>query len=520
MTSKKYCGYLFIIFISIISCTSSFVDEPTLYTKNYESVNIENGFNIFAPIVTTHTFEFEEVLDGATETFRGKNYYPTNNSGNLPLIIILHADGLQGDSEDYHLQYETLAVDLALSGFFVLSANRVKSNNYQDEHLAPHVIREYIAYLYEHYNNEIILDNLYTPPPLGQFSLIGKDVMFIGHSAGGRAILTYSKSTIESLEQSPLNLKALGLIAPTIPDDMPHQGNLPIFIVQGNQDTDGNDCNHFGSVVNPLSYKVSLLEEKTSAARAYILFKGYQFFHYIQNRNATIEVLKIVAKAFLKSQTQDLQNYIVLQEQSLTSLDAQLSDSYILYWRPNNILPNPTTHSAIGLSVLYGPSAQHLGIDNSITKSLNLANSYRITRGGILNVKNPSRSVTFSFTNPISVTGINYLHFRAGELVNQDIGELHSLVGIGGKVRLIYNEMIFGSGYATSEWVDLTTSIGNINSLDIPFCPRNSMRSYTIPVSIFNVVGNKNVLRVQFDFTGEIVEGQDRVYLNDIYFLQ
>lgn len=526
MASKKYCGYLFILFICITSCISSLDDEPTLGVNKYESSNNENGLDIFAPIVTSHTFEFEELLDGATETFRGKNYYPTNNTGNLPLIIILHADGIPGvNSPEYHLQYEALAVELALSGFFVLSANRVKSNNFQQYgHLAPDVIKEYIYYLYEHYNNEVILDYLYLPPPLGQFLLIGKDVMFIGHSAGGRAVLSHAKSTIEALEQSPLNLKAVGLIAPTTPDDMPHQGSLPMFIVQGSADNDGDACKHYGDGVNPLSYKVPILEEKTSDAGGYVLLKGNHngvgYGHYIQDEEATIEVLKSVAKAYLKYEIQDLKSFITLQKQNLTSIDPYLTDSYIQYWRPNNVLPNPISHSSVGLNVSYGPSAQHLGINNSITKSLNFANSYKITRGGILNVKHPTRSVTFSFTNPIIVTGIDYLHFRAGELVNLDIGESHSLVGIGGKVRLIYNEMIFGSGYATSEWVDLSTSIGNIKSPHIGGCPRNSMRSYTIPMSLFNVVGLENILGVQFDFTGEIIQSEQRVYLNDIYFLQ
>jgi hypothetical protein len=426
------------------------------------------------------------------------------------------------NSPEYHLQYEALAVELALSGFFVLSANRVKSNNFgQYGHLSPDVIKEYIYYLYEHYNNEIILDYLYLPPPLGQFQLIGKDVMFIGHSSGGRSVLSYSKSTIQALAQNPLNLKALGLIAPTTPTDMPHQGNLPIFIVQGSADTNGGACKHFGDGVNPLSYEVPILEEKTSAARGYALLKGNNngvgYSHFIQNEFATIQILKSVAKAFLKNQTQDLKNYITLQQQSLTSIDPFLTDSYIQYWRPNNGLANPISFTSVGLSVSYGPSDQHLGIDNSITKSLNYANSYRITRGGVLDVKHPARNVTFSYTNPILITGIDYLHFRAGELINLNIGETHSLVGIGGKVRLIYNDVIVGIGNATSEWVDLTE---NIKSPHIGGCPRNSMRSYTIPTSQFNVVGIKNVIGVQFDFTGEIIEGEQRVYLNDIYFMQ
>lgn len=543
---KTRLSYVLLILLLMAACNENSIEDE--FIENHTATELQQK-SILAidQEITKQDYNLKDSLyldykHTKWHPISGTYYYPnTDNKGNLPLIIINHGDGYNKG------HFEGLARDLALEGFFVATIDKYPSSaSFIDEDNAYHkiLIQKHIIGLYKLMNGEHYSTTSWPMKDPGSPSLIGKDILLIGHSAGGSGILHRGEPAVSEL-QGALSLKAIIGIAPTfnkVYGQYPQLTQTPFFIIQGNKDTDGGDENKHYSLDNDFRGKVGYLENGAlsgSVERAYILVPGGHGIASNHNSNdARPDVsfyCQAIAKKFLKNNTTDFNDYI--REQNFSDYNGKWSN--ILYWndaddiyyRATNTgyLPNGmlyATRSSEGLVLEEKPANLLLG-STAATKNLHWSDVLTVKKENVVHPGIPPvktrRTLRFTFSENVSITK-SKLRFNAGKLYNFDI-ETYNDDTIDPAIRLVYPPQHKYDTTNVSNWVQMSDMVcgainsaefGNINPTES--IERNIMNTYVVDLSVFDEApAGASIVAVEFDFSDTI--GEKTLVLDDLGFM-
>ncbi len=501
---KKNLLMLAFLGILFTSCKNSVLDELQPQKENSEKQSIYSSIALNQIIKTDRVFQDDwNGLDDVP--FRSRHYYPSNGL-NLPVVVIAHADGASQDYTDY----DNIGFALAAQNMYVISINR-KSYDMGAYHTFDALLTAHLKRLYLDKNGQTL--PLSTTSSDNGFQILrplSKNVMLIGHSAGGRAMLYKGPSIIQNLH---LDLKAVVGLAPTMNPEAPVFSNVPFFMIQGTADTDGGICNHYQKASNVFDAraKVPVFEgyAGNQAERAYIMLHAA---HYMEGNSKVVALTKAIALAYLKTNRTLLNQYIRNQTN-------KLEGTWVQYWDNENqevvynALPvfgqaSPPTLTANGVYLSQNAAYRHLGNDPERTSTLHRSYALKITKNIFQLGKHQA---SFKIVFPQTIQNRQYLRFRAGELFDFTQREDYSAEGLDIRIRLIYKGIYRNS---VSKWASMSNVCGKVINPHTLLCPRNIMSSYVMPLTAFGYNGQQ-ISGVEFDLGGDF---NQTLMMDDIAF--
>ncbi len=449
----------------------------------------------------------------------GMLYVPVTNrqhckvSGDFPLVLIAHADGVNAD----YASYEALGQHLASHGMVVASMDRFGLG--ADEAFDDLLIDQ--------------LDYLYSISSVR--NIITDRVGLIGHSAGGRAVIKFAGIINDYGKQ----LNSLIVLAPTIDPEIDYTFNNKTTAFLGLHVTYDSDVMAFGNKskdkVMRSTFKIyddagltkgdpnslSLTKDMVFANTGNHYFQNHQFaLTYI---NAFLQIhLKgnAVYQRFFKFQEKPagLLTRVFLQHADplkLVVADFENKDSDQFNKLGGNVLVTGggITNFETGFAYKMDDYSPHHSkvIKFDWNKSLPIAG---YSFGGI----NQSGQISFDIPKGNDISNYKYLSFRASQVYHDEnnpdgIARDFDIVLRDDKVKT--KASIAEHGGLLHFPVIVVAPVGAIQEEQT----KNAMRSYIIPLDAFKDINLKTLNRLTFDFT-PAGQSSTTFILDDIEFYQ
>lgn len=432
------------------------------------------------------------------------------------LVIIAHADG-QGPIIDAHLNYGPLAEHLASHAFIVVSINRYATQSITG---AQGVFRPLL---------DAHLQHLYNSSPV-RFS-ITDNVALLGHSAGGRAVLTQA----DTVEDAGRDLRAVVLLAPTVNlnNAIAFNGIADAFL--GLHIFRDTDAAAYGSKGQDLPMQSTFLVYDRAGnipgqPNQFTVDKSFVFTqansHYFQNELFTLAFIN----AFLQQHVnkhQIFQRFLKFQERppSLNStmrIHQQHQGLSRLTVADFEASSNQTTNT-LGGGVFYGQG----GFSIASVQNSAVVDPFSPHDSGVLyleTAEDSPRTVTFEIPEPLNVTGFGHLGFRITQVYHP--------------TENAEGEEIDFAVCLSSDCSDGSVAISDAGGLlafpavvDAPVMPlntaepgvtllngqtKNAMRSYLIRLSDFADADLSSIEAITIDFTDVGID--KRLILDDLAF--